>query len=187
MLQRVIRLWEQHTSSPHSPTRIGIIPWPIGLSKYLPILGLTITTGISSGLLYLIDRPAHLSDRLYGYIKDNRASVQVMLDIATGMLGFLHLYALTSAFNFTTRIKINKQATTLDRLKMWRALSFHRSDLGLPLRYLIPALLFSAFAFVPPTLWTGALTPVLSVRQMEVKIDVPHYAPDPEGNFWNQT
>ncbi len=198
---RVVRFWGQSETSEKSSTynrvstwastlsssHIRISTWATTLSKYLPAIGLSLTTCMSSVLLAYINRPTYLNDKLYGFISSNRASVQVILHILTTIFGCLHLYALTSAFNFATRIKLAKYATTLDRLKWWRAISFNRTDYGLPLKYFIPALLFSAFAAIPGTLWTGALTPVLSTHIIPRNINVSHYAPDPDETSWNQT
>lgn len=199
--RRVIQFWEQSKFSVQpsshnrvstwasnlSSTHIRIGAWATTLSKYLPAMGLSLTTVMSSILFGYINRPTYLNDKLYRFIDYNRASVQVILHILTTIFGFLHLYALTSVFNFATRMKLAKHATSLDRLKWWRAMSFNRIDFGLPMKYFVPALLFSGFATIPGILWTGALTPVLSTHLVPLEINVSRYAPDPDGNSWNQT
>ena len=188
---RMIKDWGHGSSSEQrpNPTRVGswrsftleYLP-SLGLSRFLPVLGLTITTGISALTFHFINQPTYQSDGLYMSIDSNRVAFQVVVHILSNGFGALQIYAVTS-FNFWTRRRLTKYATTLDGLKLWRAISLCKIDLGLPLEYLVPAVVFSGLASIPATLWTGSLTPVLSLHQVPLEVGVPNYAPDPNGTF----
>ena len=142
---------------------------------------------MSSALLSKIDQPAYINDNLYHFIEFNRPSAQAILHILATILGFLDIYALTSAFNFTIRSTITQRATSLDRLTCWGAISQRAVNLNLPPGYLVLALIFSVTIPVPATFWNSALTPTLSSRRVNMTVNVPYYAPDPNGTYWNRS
>ena len=183
--RRHFRIRGHHTPPERPSIRIGASSRRTSLSKYLPILGLVMTTAMSSVLLSNISQPAYINDSLYHFIEMNRPSAQAILHILATTLGFLDVYALTSAFNLTTRSKLTKQATSLDRLTYWSAISHRTGSLKLPWEYLALALIFSVTTPIPATFWTSALTPTLSNHQINMTVTIPRYASDPQQEYWN--
>ena len=157
------------------------------LKKVLPFPGLIVCTAISGALLYGIQLRDYYNYDLYSFIQYRRSSVQAILSVLTYILGFAHLYVLTSMFNFTTRILLTQYSPTLERLKWWKATSSQSIDLSLPLRFLVPAALFFGFTLLPATLWTGALTPNLVEHNTTASFIVPFYLNDLDGKAWNAT
>ena len=155
--------------------------------KILPVPGLIVTTILSSAILYGIDQPPFIDSDFYDFVSTHRSSVQAILSLLTSVLSFAHLYVLTSVINFSTRILLTQSAPTLDRLNLWKALSNKSIDLALPFAYLAPLTVVSALTLGVGSLWTGALTPNLVSRNVTADIPVPFYAPDPDGQAWNQT
>ena len=94
---------------------------------------------------------------------------------------------MTSVINFSTRILLTQSAPTLDRLELWRAFSNKSIDLALPLNLLAPLTVVWALTLGVGSLWTGALTPKLVSTNTTADIPVPFYAPDLDGQAWNQT
>ena len=155
--------------------------------KILPVPGLILTTILSAVIVYGINQPPFIDNDLYDFVSLHRSSVQAILSLLTSVLSFAHLYVLTSVVNFSTRILLTQWAPTLDRLKWWKALSNRNIDLALPLTFLAPLTVVCALTLGVGSLWTGALTPNLVSRNVTVDISVPFYAPDPDGQAWNQT
>ncbi|CAD6572545.1 MAG: hypothetical protein ASARMPRED_005446 [Alectoria sarmentosa] len=155
--------------------------------KVLPVPGLIITTILSAAILRGIDQPPFIDNDFYDFVSTHRSSVQAILSLLTSVFSFAHLYVLTSVINFSTRILLTQWAPTLDRLKLWRALSNRSIDLALPFTFLAPLAVVWALTLGVGSLWTGALTPNLVSRNITANIPVPFYAPDPDGQAWNQT
>lgn len=155
--------------------------------KILPVPGLIITTVLSAAILHGIDQPPFVDNDFYDFVSTHRSSVQATLSLLTSIFSFAHLHVLTSVINFSTRILLTQWAPTLDRLKMWKALSNKSIDLALPFSFLAPLTLVWALTLGVGSLWTGALTPNLVARNITADIPVPFYASDPLGQAWNQT
>ena len=155
--------------------------------KILPVPGLMITTILSAIILYGIDQPPFIDNDFYDFVSTHRSTVQACLSLLTSLFGFAHLYVLTSVINFSTRILLTQWAPTLDRLELWRALSTKSIDLALPFNLLAPLTVVWALTLGVGSLWTGALTPNLVSTNITADIPVPYYAPDPDGQAWNQT
>ena len=157
------------------------------LKKFLPIPGLVIATVISSLLVYATQHGPFVLNGFYNFVENSRTSVQAIISILTHILGFGHLYVLTSVISLSMRSLLQHYAHTPDRVKMWRALSSKSLDLSLPFKLLLPAVVLIALTVLPSTLWTGALTPNLVTQNIQLHLPVPYYAPDPGGKAWNQT
>ena len=157
------------------------------LSKFSLFPGLIVTTAISAALVYGYEHGPYINDTLYDFIDDWRSIVQAILSVLTHMLGFASLYVLTSVVNFSTRIFLTQQAPSLDRVKWWKSVSSKSIDFSLPLKFLLPVVLFFAFTLLPAFLWTGALTPNLVSGNVTLDVIVPYYPPDPLQQSWNLT
>lgn len=186
--QKYIHSWQYHKAQTgwNMPQGIAVGKQSF-FGKILPVPGLVITTFLSAAVLYGIDQPPFIDNDFYDFVSTHRSSIQAILSLLTSVFGFAHLYVLTSVINFSTRILLTQWAPTLDRLKMWRALSNKSIDLALPFAFLAPLTVVWALALGVGSLWTGALTPNLVSRNITADIPVPFYAPDPDGRAWNQT
>lgn len=186
--QKYILSWQYHKDQTGRNLPQGIaLGKQSFFGKILPVPGLILTTILCIAILYGIDQPPFIDSDFYDFVSTHRSSVQALLSLLTSVLSFAHLYVLTSVINFSTRILLTQWAPTLDRLKLWQALSNKSIDLALPLTYLAPLTIISTLTLGVGSLWTGALTPNLVSRNVTADILVPFYAPDPDGQAWNQT
>ncbi|MCJ1295993.1 hypothetical protein MMC34_007558 [Xylographa carneopallida] len=170
---------EPHSSYAEQPT----------LSRFLLVPGLLVTTLVSMILTFYINNARKPDPNLYYYVSNYRPTVSVIVNLIAHTLAFAHVYVLTSMINFSTRLLLRQYAPSLDRVKWWKAISAGDLDASLPWRFLLPAAGFFALALLPATLWTGALTPtMLYINQdLNLTVQVPNYASDTDGTYWNQT
>lgn len=186
--QHYMHSWQYHkTQSGWNMPRGIAVGKQSFYGKVLPVPGLIVTTTLSAIILYGIERPPFIDNDFYDFVSIHRSSVQACLSLLTSVFGFAHLYVLTSVINFSTRILLTQWAPTLDRLELWRALSNKSIDLALPFNLLAPLTVVWALTLGVGSLWTGALTPNLVSTNITADIPVPIYAPDPNGQAWNQT
>lgn len=186
--QNYMHSWQYHkTQSGWNMPRGIAVGKQSFYGKVLPVPGLMVTTILSAIILYGIERPPFIDNDFYDFVSLHRSSVQASLSLLTSVFGFAHLYVLTSVINFSTRILLTQWAPTLDRLELWRALSNKSIDLALPFNLLAPLTVVWALTLGVGSLWTGALTPNLVSTNITANIPVPIYAPDPNGQAWNQT
>lgn len=186
--QKYIRTWQYHKAQTgwNMPQGIAVGKQSF-FGKILPVPGLIITTVLSAAILHGIDQPPFIDNDFYDFVSTHRSSTQAVLSLLTSVFSFAHLYVLTSVINFSTRILLTQWAPTLDRLKWWKALSNISIDLDLPFTFSAPLAIVWALTLGVGSLWTGALTPNLVSRNITAEISVPFYAPDPDGQAWNQT
>ena len=62
-----------------------------------------------------------------------------------------------------------------------------RIDWDLPVKLLCLSALFIAVSFIPAALWAGAITPVLTTTNLSLETQIPVFAPDPSGRYWNDS
>ncbi|MCJ1362851.1 hypothetical protein MMC16_001957 [Acarospora aff. strigata] len=60
-------------------------------------------------------------------------------------------------------------------------------DWSLPGRYILVLGTFVTLRIVPPALWAGALTPVVTLVAVTSSVDIPVYNFDPSNVYWNRT
>lgn len=148
-------------------------------SKYLSLIGLLVTTVLSTWLLVANDRNLQVSGRLARFAQNQRASTQIIVTILSVFLSVLHTYPLATLINFSARFALVKRGFTLDGLKFWTALGGGVPNWSLPPGRIIVLVLFWALCIVPQSFWTGALTPIDSSRVISggaLKISVPNYS-----------
>ena len=157
------------------------------LSKYLAVPCLTVTTAIASYLLVATQKNDTYSGSFYDFVSANRATTQIIVQVVATVLGALHLYILTTLVKFFTRLQLQMSPMKLDTVKLWTAASSLRMDWSLPLGSwpILCALLI--VAIIPPALWAGAITPVVTYKIVSSSIATPVYASDPTGLYWNRT
>jgi hypothetical protein len=117
----------------------------------------------------------HLTGEYYQLVTNNRASVQIAVQILANLLGLIHVTAICRLINYATRIYFSEVAISLSSLRAWIALSVARLDLDLPIAWLLPLAVFIAFTLIPSALWAGAITPVMITTVIESSLMIPSY------------
>ena len=152
-------------------------------AKVFHIIALLITTVLA--IISLSTRSAHYTGSLLSLVQHHRTNVQVIVQIVSYTAAFLQLYILRKIFSFAFRLHIRKATMSLEKLSLYTAIANCQVDLNLSLWNLLICLLITLLAIIPSVLWTGALTPVLVPRQLEIgKISVPRFTVS-STDVWN--
>jgi len=125
-----------------------------------PLYVILFTTAISITLIGT--RGCRNKGSFLQFVESDRASISLVVQVVSSVLGLMQIYVATSLFNFATRIWISQRSVSLGNLNLWMALSGPKADLDLPWAGCIVAAIFAALAQAPGALWAGALTPVLT-------------------------
>lgn len=154
-------------------------------TKLLLAPGLIFTSVITFLLLCSDRKPWTSSGHFYNFVENNRATVQIIVQVFPSIFGALNVYSVCCLISFSTRIHLSKGPQTLDHLGFWSALCLKHLDWSLPLRFLIPLTLFWTLTRVPAAIWAGALTPVeiRSNNSIVRNLSLPQYSPASE-DLW---
>lgn len=156
-------------------------------TKAAPLFGLTFTTIISSALLAAAKLGWTDSGKLYDVITENRASVQIAVQILAWILGTAQLLTVCMVIKALLNMHVGRKPLSLDGLKFWTALASARFDTALPPIALVLLFVFLVAIHVPSALWAGALTPVTTVANGTFfPIPLPQYSKATEP-IWNLT
>jgi hypothetical protein len=159
--------------------------------KYGIFLGLIFATGLNGALLYGVEKGWTVSGKTFNIVTTNRGSTQILVQILSHLLGLLSVISVTQLVNFSTRILALRITMTLDMITAWASLSSARIDWNLPLRFLIPTMIFAILAAGPSALWTGVLTPIVTTtwdNSTSRNIPVPVFSMDKYDStrYWNR-
>lgn len=92
--------------------------------KLLLVPGLVITT-VTTILLLCSDGLVWTnSGDFYRFVHNNRATVQIIVQVLASVLDKLHIAVVCSLISFSTRLRLAKAPRTLDHLRFWSALYF---------------------------------------------------------------
>jgi hypothetical protein len=98
----------------------------------------------------------------------------------------IHVSAICRLFNYGTRLAFTKRAVTTDHMRFWTTICAARINWALPIRPLLPVLLFAAIAAIASALWAGALTPVSTYRTVnQYELLIPRYSGNTSG-LWKE-
>lgn len=111
----------------------------------------------------------------YHLVSSNRATLQLMVQIASNLLGYANLLVICRIINYDTRALLSVKPISLIYLRFWNAIISQQFTWDLPPLLLIPLSLWIIFAMVPSALWAGAITPVTVIVYEEVPIALPSY------------
>ena len=167
--------WKRQNESrltPHSRT----VNWYHYWTKHNAFHGLLITTALSSALLAADVLRSTVSESLYHNITTHRASVGLIVQLLSGLLGLVHVTVVCRLINYATLLRLNKSAVNLDILRTWVDMSLPRIEWDLPLRFFLPVSLVVTFSIVPSALWAGAITPTLTEDTTIGNLQVPSYS-----------
>lgn len=139
-------------------------------SALVPSVTLSVVLLISHGLEWTA------TGDFYHIVSSNRATAQLMVQIASNLLGFANLLVICKIINYDTRALLSVKPISLIYLRFWNAVISQQFTWDLPPRLLLPLFLWLLFAMVPSALWAGAITPVTIIVNREVDITLPSYA-----------
>ena len=145
------------------------------LLRYYQLLGLIITTALSSALLASNAHGWTLSDSHYRLVSAERASIQIVVQILSTAFGALQVTAICALINLATRLRLSRSKASLDGLRFWFNLCIHHMEWTLPFHLFAPLLCFVALTFIPSALWAGAISPVDVVTTQQGAILIPQY------------
>lgn len=112
---------------------------------------------------------------LYHLVSSNRATAQLLVQIASNLLGYANLLVICNIINYDSRALLSAKPISLIYLRFWNAIISQQFTWDLPPLLLIPLSLWIIFAMVPSALWAGAITPVTVIVIEEVPIALPSY------------
>ena len=155
--------------------------------KHILFPGLIANTTVALALLFTSDEQRTNAGPVYRSVGGNRAATQIIVQITAQMLGALLTFSVTSLVNYYTRERLMTEPTSLERLRLWQSICFVSPDWSLSFSHLLVSLSFLCVLFVPSALWTGALTPLASTKQVHTAVAIPAYDPDYGHRYWNRT
>lgn len=157
------------------------------LSKYLAVLGLLATTVVSVILIIGNKKSWVLPGSFHDVVRNNRASVQTVVQTLSSLLGAVYTYTFCTIINFSTRISLTDEGVSLGRMRFWTALSANKLNWSLSPRYFAISVLFFMLNLVPAALWAAALTPITgppTSKQNTTQLNIPRYS-DTSATFWS--
>lgn len=153
------------------------------LARFLPLLALLPPTAAVIALL--VTKNQTYPGELLVYIRDERASAQLVVQIISRLLAMLQMLALCMMLNFAVRLWLGSPGSaTLQKLGFWSALSTLRLDSSLSSFYLSATVGFLTVSLLPGALWAGALSPIYTKIIIETEIWTPAYT-NRTTKIWN--
>jgi hypothetical protein len=120
---------------------------------------------------------------LYHFLKNGRATVALVVQIVSSLLGIGNLYVLRSAVGHYARRKLTHSPMSLDRFVFWVYLGSGSFDFSLSPRCFFIALTVSILSFGPAALWAGAITPTAAVQDCELTALGVSISPETRGRW----
>ena len=152
-------------------------------AKAYHIVALSITTILA--ILILTTQNARYTGSALSLVQRDRTDVQIIVQIVSQTAAFLQLFTLRRIFSFSFRLQVRKATMCLEKLSLCAAIANSQVDLNLTFQNLLLCLLIAFFAIIPGALWTGALTPVLVSRELEIgNIEIPRFSVS-STNVWD--
>jgi len=156
--------------------------WKPVQSKLLVLLALKVTSTVTFIIMALSTSHSY-STRYLATLQKNRAPVQVIVHIISATLGSLQIYVLSSLIKFRANIRLCKEPTSLDELKLHKALNSGKLDFDLPRLSLFGVLAYVAVIQIPAAIWAGAITPVIISASSPAIYHIPFYNPSTINNW----
>ncbi|KAA8563728.1 hypothetical protein EYC84_011747 [Monilinia fructicola] len=113
---------------------------------------------------------------IYDGIVQNRASVQIIVQVVAAALGLIQVAAICRLFNYATRIRLKQKAISLDLLNFWNGVNFASMRWDLRWMYLLLLLMFTSSCAIPSALWAGAITPISTYNVRQTTVILPQYS-----------
>ncbi|KAM0699751.1 hypothetical protein Q7P36_000754 [Cladosporium allicinum] len=168
-----------HTKSPslesetHASQLSGYLskPWEI----YIAAAALTVTTTVSTLVLAGCTQERTISPEALAFVTRNRATVQLVVQIVSNILGLLCNTTITVLILYGTRSNLWKRPVKLEVLKLWHDLCVRNLRWSHPWKFLIPLFAFVVLSAAPSAIRAGALTPVVTSVYRTGTIFTPSY------------
>jgi len=159
-------------SSSSSESEGDQVPLVSALEKYQIFSALAFTIIVSSGLLVGNTYQWTITDDLYSTIAQRKATFQFLIQLVANGLGAIEIGVIYLLINYSTRLRMSSSRVPLELLDFWASILAQRVDWTLPIRLLVPLLLFLTACLIPSALWAGAITPVgvLSTRHGSILV-----------------
>ena len=142
---------------------------------------------VSISLLVMFAMQKTTSGPLLVFVLDNRVTAQIVVSIVSAVLATLNIYTLTTLLNFATRIHVVRNTLSLNTIKLIGAITTKNFITSLPsFMSTTTAILVVLFA-IPNILWTGALTPALTVKDIAAPgaLKVPQYSKNSNASWFD--
>ncbi|KAJ7161778.1 hypothetical protein C8R43DRAFT_1233401 [Mycena crocata] len=152
------------------------------LSKLVVLLGLLVSSAVTVMLLLWSERD---SSALHEFVTQHPTQVQVLIQVVAHLLGFIHVFTLSTITNFSTRRRLRQGSVSLARLRLWQSISSINFVWNLPLLQTGILLSYLLLHLLPATLWAAVLAPIPSESTTMGALRLASYPPDPSGESWN--
>jgi hypothetical protein len=133
-------------------------PWDI----YIAAAALTVTTAISTLVLIGCAQERTLSPDALQFVTRNRATVQLVIQILSNILGLLCSTTVSVLISYGTRFNLGQRPVKLEVLTLWHDLCMRNLRWSHPWKFLGPLFAFVVLSAAPSAIWAGALTPVVT-------------------------
>jgi hypothetical protein len=153
--------------------------------KALIFLALAAPMIVSSVLVARTASGLYFDSASTRWIEDNRAAVQIIVQILSTILGACQIKAIGSAMAMSKNIEMQSRPISLDNLKLWNALHLGKFDFDLPLKPMIVLALYVIAIQLPSALWAGAITPTTAIVNVTADVVIPNYSQSTVG-LWGQ-
>lgn len=135
-----------------------------------PIFELLLPTMAMCYLLWL--GGAVFTDTFYYRLRNDRATIQIIIQVISHVLGSLQVSSLRTTFNISTRRYFFFHAVSLKDLSLWAALSTGQVNVNLPSLYLFLTVASVAASLLPGALWAGALSPLFVLKTEKLGLQI---------------
>ncbi|KAH8719497.1 hypothetical protein GQ44DRAFT_623364 [Phaeosphaeriaceae sp. PMI808] len=141
------------------------------------IVGLIITTILS--LLVLASSICRWiwihPSRFHLFVTRDRATTQLIIHLISHGLAIISTTILRSLINFATRLHWGNSPVLLNTIRLWNRLCVQSTSWSIPLSQLLPLSALILITTVPASIWTGALTPVVTHASTQRTLSIPAY------------
>lgn len=139
-------------------------------------LGLAVTTTLSFLLFIASARGWTLSDDMYWIDISNRATVQLVVQVLSNVLGLVFSSVLCKLINYASRVYWSrKKVVPMDMLLFWKDLCLQRLNFSIQVKFSVALVGFWGLLSAQSALWAGALTPVATTVTRKANFTVPSY------------
>ncbi|KAF2421164.1 hypothetical protein EJ08DRAFT_702143 [Tothia fuscella] len=112
---------------------------------------------------------------IHAVVTDNRASISVAVQIVSVILGLLQIEAVDQLFSLATQSHLTKVPTSLGALQFWNGIRSRTMNWNLKPKLFVLLCVYLLLAAIPATIWTGALTPVVTSKNVTSTTRIPQY------------
>ncbi|KAF8179584.1 hypothetical protein K438DRAFT_1977293 [Mycena galopus ATCC 62051] len=128
-----------------------------------------------------------MSPVFYAFVLRHPTQSHIILQIATHLLGFIHIFSLSAIANLATRLRLRQGPVLLAQLRLWQSISSVKVAWNLPFLHAGIFFGYPLLHLLPASLWAGALAPISSQTKALRTFPIPSYPPDPTNVAWDQS